>query len=99
MLAVYVPTNHLYLGDIVICERDRATFPDISVEEGIRIFLTGGMALPAKVAKMREDAGARGLPGIIRSFVPQRPGLGVRFEPFVCITRDRPACAGLCEVR
>ena len=22
LLAVYVPTNHLYLGDIVICERD-----------------------------------------------------------------------------
>src|SRR5690349_6229563 len=34
MLAVYVPTNHLYLGDIVICERGRASFPDITVEEG-----------------------------------------------------------------
>ena len=49
LLAVYVPTNHLYLGDIVICKRDRATFPDISVEEGIRIFLTGGMALPLRL--------------------------------------------------
>ncbi len=49
LLAVYVPTNHLYLGDIVICDRERATFPDISVEEGIRIFLTGGMALPPNV--------------------------------------------------
>jgi uncharacterized membrane protein len=48
-LAVYVPTNHLYLGDIVICERDRATFPDVSVEEGIRVFLTGGMALPLRL--------------------------------------------------
>src|SRR6185369_2518115 len=46
LMAVYVPTNHLYLGDIVICRRDAALFPDISVEEGIRIFLTGGMALP-----------------------------------------------------
>jgi uncharacterized membrane protein len=46
MLAVYVPTNHLYLGDIVICERSRASFPDIAVEDAIRIFLTGGMALP-----------------------------------------------------
>lgn len=58
MLAVYVPTNHLYLGDIVICERDRATFPDISVQEGIRIFLTGGMALPEKVARLRGELGA-----------------------------------------
>lgn len=49
LLAVYVPTNHLYLGDIVIVERDRAVFPDISVEDGIKIFLTGGMALPPKV--------------------------------------------------
>jgi uncharacterized membrane protein len=49
MIAVFVPTNHLYLGDIVICERERATFPDISVEEGIRIFLTGGMALPPRI--------------------------------------------------
>jgi uncharacterized membrane protein len=49
LLAVYVPTNHLYLGDIVICERARAAFPDISVQEGIRIFLTGGMALPPRL--------------------------------------------------
>jgi len=49
LMAVYVPTNNLYLGDIVLCERERATFPDISVEEGIRIFLTGGMALPPRV--------------------------------------------------
>ena len=48
-VAVYVPTNHLYLGDIVICERERASFPDIPVDEGIRIILTGGMALPPKV--------------------------------------------------
>jgi uncharacterized membrane protein len=49
LLAVYVPTNHLYLGDVVICARDRASFPDLSVEEGIRIFLTGGMALPPRL--------------------------------------------------
>jgi len=49
LLAVYVPTNNLYLGDVVICERSRAVFPDISVEEGIRILLTGGMALPPRL--------------------------------------------------
>jgi uncharacterized membrane protein len=49
LLAVYVPTNHLYLGDVMVFERDRATFPDISVEDGIRIFLTGGMALPPRL--------------------------------------------------
>ena len=50
LIAVYVPTNHLYLGDVVICRRDNAFFPDLSVEEGIRVFLTGGMTLPAHIA-------------------------------------------------
>jgi uncharacterized membrane protein len=49
VLAVYVPTNHLYLGNVVVCDRDHAVFPDISVEDGIRIFLTGGMALPPRL--------------------------------------------------
>jgi uncharacterized membrane protein len=49
LVAVYVPTNHLYLGDIVVCERESATFPDLTVEEGIHIFLTGGMALPPRL--------------------------------------------------
>ena len=49
LIAVYVPTNHLYLGDIVLYPRARAFFPDVSVEEGVRIFLTGGMSLPDKI--------------------------------------------------
>jgi uncharacterized membrane protein len=53
MIAIYVPTNHLYLGDILICRRDRVSFPDISVEEGIRIFLTGGTAMPSRIAALR----------------------------------------------
>jgi len=49
LIAVYVPTNHLYLGDVVICRREDALFPDLTVEEGIRVFLTGGMTLPAQL--------------------------------------------------
>jgi uncharacterized membrane protein len=55
LIAVYVPTNHLYLGDVIICGRDRASFPDITVEQGIRIFLTGGMALSSRVKARRGD--------------------------------------------
>jgi uncharacterized membrane protein len=53
MVAVYVPTNHLYLGDVIICHRDKAAYPDLTVEQGIRVFLTGGMALSARM-KARE---------------------------------------------
>ena len=59
LIAVYVPTNHLYLGDIVVCERDRAVFPDLSVEDGIRIFLTGGMALPSSVRELAAEKRAK----------------------------------------
>lgn len=55
MVAVYVPTNHLYLGDVIICPRDKASYPDITVEQGIRIFLTGGMALGGRVKARRGD--------------------------------------------
>jgi uncharacterized membrane protein len=53
LLAVYVPTNHLYLGDVVVCEAAHAAYPDLTVEQGVRIFLTGGMALPDGVAVVR----------------------------------------------
>ena len=60
MAAVYVPTNHLYLGDLVIVPRDAAFFPDLTVEEGVRIILTGGMALPEALGEEpRSDRGAR----------------------------------------
>jgi uncharacterized membrane protein len=55
LIAVYVPTNHLYLGDVIIYPRDKVSFPDISVEQGIRVFLTGGMALSSRIRARRGD--------------------------------------------
>jgi uncharacterized membrane protein len=55
LIAVYVPTNNLYLGDVRIFPRDAATYPDIPVEEGVRIFLTGGMAIADEVRGRRGD--------------------------------------------
>ena len=59
MMAVYVPTNHLYLGDIVVYPRERAYFPDLTVEEGVRIFLTGGMSLPGEIREKHEPDASR----------------------------------------
>ncbi len=55
LVAIYVPTNHLYLGDVLIYPRERAVFPDVSVEEGIRIFLTGGMSLPSTMKETKHS--------------------------------------------
>ena len=49
MMAVYVPTNHLYLGDVIVCRPDHVSFPDMTVEQGVRVFLTGGMGLPSRM--------------------------------------------------
>ena len=59
LMAVYVPTNHLYLGDIGLYAPDRVFFPDLTVEEGIRIFLTGGMSLPQALHRRRETPDGR----------------------------------------
>ena len=91
---MYVPTNHLYLGDIVICERERATFPDITVEDGIRIFLTGGMALP--------PAGCAYNPRLLRevqmsvtgSDTPRDGGLSSRCSAFSCARVAARRCRG-----
>jgi len=48
-VAVYVPTNHLYLGDVLVCPSAQVHYPDMTVEQGIRLFLTGGMGLQARV--------------------------------------------------
>ncbi len=56
LIAIYVPTNHLYMGDIFVYHPDAVIFPEITVEDGVRIFLTGGMALADEV-RAREASG------------------------------------------
>ena len=45
LVSVYVPTNHQYLGDVHIVARDRIVFPDLSVEEGVRVLCRSPKAL------------------------------------------------------
>lgn len=54
-IAVYVPTNHLYLGDVLIVPPEAVSYPDMTVEQAIRVFLTGGMALESRVRGRRAD--------------------------------------------
>jgi uncharacterized membrane protein len=74
LVAVCVPTNHLYLGDVIVFPRSSVFYPDITVEEGIRIFLTGGMSFPdfvrgrasetAVPARPAREVDREGTPGI-----------------------------------
>jgi len=49
ILSVYVPTNHLYLGDIILVRRDAVVPTGLSIEDGIRIILSAGTAVPARL--------------------------------------------------
>jgi uncharacterized membrane protein len=49
LVSVYVPTNHLYLGDIVLVPRDAVVSTGLSVEDGIRIILSAGTAAPSRL--------------------------------------------------
>ncbi|EAZ22527.1 hypothetical protein OsJ_06194 [Oryza sativa Japonica Group] len=46
MYCVYVPTNHLYIGDIFLVNSSDVIRPNLSVREGIEIVVSGGMSMP-----------------------------------------------------
>lgn len=51
MATVFVPTNNLYLGDVVLVPRVDIIPTGLSVEEGIRIILSAGTATPPRLPR------------------------------------------------
>jgi len=49
--AVYIPTNHLYLGEIVLFKEDEVFYTRLTVDEGIKIILSGGIVIPDYLAE------------------------------------------------
>ena len=48
---VYVPTNHLYVGDVVVLPSSDVIETDLSVEDGISVILSAGAAVPAVIGE------------------------------------------------
>ncbi|EYU29802.1 hypothetical protein ABFS82_10G106900 [Erythranthe guttata] len=46
LCCVYVPTNHLYIGDVFLVNAKDVIRPNLSVREGIEIVVSGGMSMP-----------------------------------------------------
>ncbi|XP_034889894.1 protein LIKE COV 3 isoform X3 [Populus alba] len=62
LCCVYVPTNHLYLGDIFLISSKDILRPNLSVREGIEIVISGGMSIPQILNTMdSHDVHATGL--------------------------------------
>jgi|SRR5215510_873577 len=51
MVTTFVPTNNLYLGDVVMVPREDIIPTGLSVEEGIRIILSAGTATPPRLPR------------------------------------------------
>ncbi|RWR85287.1 protein LIKE COV 2-like protein [Cinnamomum micranthum f. kanehirae] len=52
LCSVYVPTNHLYIGDIFLINSDEIIRPNLSIREGIEIIVSGGMTMPQLIAPL-----------------------------------------------
>jgi len=52
--AVYIPTNLIYFGEIALFRDEHIFFTDISIEDGIKIILSGGIATPAKISEVKK---------------------------------------------
>jgi uncharacterized membrane protein len=53
MVTVFVPTNNLYLGDVIVLPKEEMLPTGLTVEEGIRIILSAGTATPARLPRER----------------------------------------------
>mmetsp|Transcript_2634 Transcript_2634/g.5344 ORF Transcript_2634/g.5344 Transcript_2634/m.5344 type:complete len:232 (+) Transcript_2634:1873-2568(+) len=53
LYSVYVPTNHVYVGDIFLLEDKDIIRNNLSVREGIEIVVSVGMAIPQRIISER----------------------------------------------
>jgi len=65
--AVYIPTNNLYLGDIVLFNDRDVIYTDIQIEEGIRIILSGGIAAPSIMTESHDSLKTAGVDELTHS--------------------------------
>jgi uncharacterized membrane protein len=52
MATVFVPTNNLYLGDVVVVPKVDVLATGLTVEEGLRIILSAGTATPPRIPRV-----------------------------------------------
>ncbi|MBA0820654.1 hypothetical protein Gohar_019720 [Gossypium harknessii] len=56
LCSVFVPTNHLYIGDIFLVNSKEIIRPNLSIREGIEIIVSGGMTMPQVISPQERVA-------------------------------------------
>jgi uncharacterized membrane protein len=51
LCTVYIPTNHLYVGDVVVLPAEDVIETNLSVEDGISLLLSAGASVPDRVGE------------------------------------------------
>jgi uncharacterized membrane protein len=51
LLTVYVPTNHLYVGDVVVLPADDVIETEMTVEDGVSLILSAGASVPTTLTE------------------------------------------------
>lgn len=49
LCSVYIPTNHVYLGDVFLMESKDIIHTQLSVREGLELVVSVGMSLPSRI--------------------------------------------------
>jgi uncharacterized membrane protein len=47
--SVYLPTNNLYIGQVALFKAEEVMVPGLTIEEGLKIILSGGTAFPPTI--------------------------------------------------
>ena len=51
LCTVYIPTNHLYVGDVMVLPAEDVIETDLTVEDGISLLLSAGASVPDRVGE------------------------------------------------
>ena len=56
LVVVYIPTNHLYLGEVLFIPEEKAVRLEMSIEQAVRLLVSGGIAAPRELRRVRGGA-------------------------------------------
>lgn len=58
LVVVYIPTNHLYLGEVIFIPEEKAVRLEMSIEQAVRLLVSAGIAAPRRLRRVEGGVGA-----------------------------------------
>jgi uncharacterized membrane protein len=51
LVVVYIPTNHIYLGEVLFIPEEKAVRLEMSIEQAVSLLISGGIAAPRELRR------------------------------------------------